>query len=217
MSIVDYDTLKSAVETWAARTDATFRGQIPTFVALAEDRLYNGAGKVNEPIYSAPLRSAAMEVAGTMTITDGVGTLPAEALELRKLVVNGQLTGLTYMTPERLSLWSSNAVEGTPLYYTTRGRDVVIAPPASSATLNLTYYRQYDAITPTNQTGPLIIAHGLIYLEAALYEAFAFMQDTELALSHLARARGMIDGANATATKIRTSGPLRIRQRVPLP
>lgn len=216
MSIVDYDTLKSSIETWAARTDATFRGQIPTFVALAEDRIYNGAGKVGEPIYSAPLRSATMEVTGTMTVTDGVGTLPAEALELRKMVVNGQLTGLEYMTPERLSLWSSNAVSGTPLYYTTQGRDVVLAPP-SSATLNLTYYRQYDAITPTNQTGPLIIAHGLIYLEAALYEAFAFMQDAELALSHLARARGMIDGANRSATAIRTGGPLRIRQRVPLP
>lgn len=215
-SIVDYDTLKSAIETWAARTDTAFRGQIPTFVALAEDRLYNGAGKPGEAIYSAPLRSATMEVAGTMTVTDGTGTLPAEALELRKIVVSGQLTGLEYLTPERLSLWSSNAVAGTPLYYTTRGRDVILAPP-SSATLNLTYYRQYDAITPTNQTGPLIIAHGLIYLEAALYEAFAFMQEPELALSHLARARGMIDGANNSATKVRTTGPLRIRQRTPLP
>lgn len=216
MSIVDYDTLKSAIETWAARTDSTFRGQIPTFVALAEDRLYNGAGKMGEPIYSAPLRSATMEVAGTMTTVDGVGTLPAEALELRKIVVSGQLTGIEYMTPERLSLWSSNAVSGTPLYYTTRGRDVVLAPP-SSATLNLTYYRQYDAITQANQTGPLIIAHGLIYLEACLYEAFAFMQETELAMAHLARARGMIDGANRSASAVRNTGPTRIRQRVPMP
>lgn len=216
MSIVDYDTLKSSIESWAARTDSTFRGQIPTFVAMAEDRLYNGAGKMGESLYSAPLRSATMEVAGTMTTVDGVGTLPVEALELRKLVVAGQLTGVEYMTPERLSLWSSNAVSGTPLYYTTRGRDVIMAPP-SSATLNLTYYRQYDAITATNQTGPLIIAHGLIYLEACLYEAFAFMQETELALGHLARARSMIDGANRSATAIRNTGPLRIRQRVPMP
>lgn len=216
MSIIDYDTLVAAVKVWAARSDSTFSGQIPTFIALAEDRIYNGAGKMGDPIYSAPLRSATMEVAGTMTTVDGVGTLPAEALDLRKIVVSGQLTGIEYMTPERLSLWSSNAVSGTPLYYTTRGRDVVLAPP-SSATLNLTYYRQYDAITVANKTGPMIIAHGLIYLECALYEAFAFMQETEIAMAHLARARGMIDGANRTATAVRNTGPMRIRQRTPMP
>ena len=216
MSIIDYDTLVAAVKVWAARSDSTFSGQIPTFIALAEDRIYNGAGKMGDPIYSAPLRSATMEVAGTMTTVDGVGALPAEALELRKLVIAGQLTGIEYMTPERLSLWSSNAVSGTPFYYTTRGRDVVLAP-TSSATLNLTYYRQYDPITVSNKTGPMIIAHGLIYLECALYEAFAFMQETEIAMAHLARARGMIDGANRTATAVRNTGPMRIRQRTPLP
>lgn len=217
MAIQDYTTLRAAIQAWTARSnDTVFNNQIPTFVELAEDRLYNGAGQAGDSIYSAPLRSKAMEVEGTVTVTDGTGTLPDEALEIREISVQDQLTGIEFLPPERFRIYANNNTAGTPLYYTTRGSEIELAP-ASSVTLDLTYYRKYDAITASNTTGPLLIAHGLIYLECCLYEAFAFMQADDLALAHLIRARGMIDGANRTAANVRTAGPLRIRQRNPIP
>jgi len=217
MAITDYTTLRASIQSWTARSnDTTFNAQIPNFVSLAEDRMYNGAGDRGDPIYSAPLRSKYMEVEGTVTVTSGVGTLPDSALEIREISVTDQLTGLEYLTPERFRLFAANNTSGTPAYFTTRGSTIEVAP-ASSVTLDLTYYRSYDPITASNTTGPLLTAHGFIYLECCLYEAFAFMQADDLALAHLARARGMIDGANRTASNIRTAGPLRIRQRNPIP
>jgi hypothetical protein len=217
MAITDYTTLRASIQAWTARTnDTVFNGQIPTFVELAEDRMYNGAGERGEPMFSAPLRSKYMEVEGTVTVTDGTGSLPDEALEIREISVQDQKTGLEFLPPERFRVFAANNTAGTPVYYTTRGSTIDVAP-ASSVTLDLTYYRRYDTITASNSTGPLIAAHGLIYLECCLYEAFAFMQADDLALAHLTRARGMIDGANRTAANTRTAGPLRIRQRNPIP
>lgn len=215
-AIEDYTTLRAAIQTWAARTDTTFSNQIPTFVSLAENRLYYGAGKPGDALYTAPLRSDTMEVEGTVTVTDGEGTLPTELIEIRSISVTDQLTGLEYMPPERFMLYSANDPAGIPAYYTIKGRTIEVTPSAS-VTLDLTYYRYYDAITASNTTGPLIIAHGLIYLSVCLYEAFAFMQDEPSALAHLARARGMIDGANQTSSGVRYKGPLRMRPRVPIP
>ena len=216
MAIADYTSLKSAVQTWAARSDSIFAGQFPTFVELAEDRIYNGAGMLGEPTYSAPLRSKYMEVEGTVTVTSGTGTIPDTVLEIREISVTDQLHGIEFLPPERFRIFAANNPAGVPAYYTTRGSSIEVTPSAS-VTLDLTYYRKYDAITLGAPTGTLLTAHSLIYLECCLYEAFAFMQETDLAVAHLARARGMIDGANRTAANIRTAGPLRIRQRNPIP
>lgn len=216
MAIVDYDTLKDAVQTWAARRDTTFAGQIPTFVSLAEDRLYNGAGMPGDPIHTAPLRSSTMDVTATIALASGLGTLPADILEIRSLSIVDQRSGIEYLPPERFQIYKANSAGTIPEYYTVFGNKVEVSPGAST-NLRLSYFARYPEIGPSNKTGPLIIQHGLIYLALALYEAFAFIQDTETALAHLARARGMIDGANRTMTNIRTAGPLRIRQRVPMP
>jgi len=216
MAIDSFATLKSAIQTYAVRTDSTFGNMVPTFIEIAEARLYDGAGEPGEDIYSPPLRSSAMEVTGTVTMTSGVGSLPTTALEIRKIYVNDQKSGISYVTPERFDELNENASAGTPRYYTVEAGSIKTTP-AFTGTINLTYFRRYDAITSSNTTGPLLTAHGTIYLEACLFEAFAFLQETPLAIGHLAKLRSLVQGANRTAASLRYAGPMRVRSRLAFP
>lgn len=213
MSVADYDTLRSAVLSYAARSDSTFTAMFPTFVALAEERLYNGGGKPGDDLYSPPLRSKAMEVASTITITSGSGTWPDDVCDVRKISRSGDTQGLVYMTPERIAVELARyASTGLPLYYTIEGETIKVAP-SSDTTLDVLYFAQYPAITASNTAGQLIVAHGLLYLHLCLFEAFAWMQEEALAVAHFTKARSMIEGANQRANSGRTPGPVQIRPR----
>jgi len=215
--ITDYGTLKSEIQTWTARPDTTFGNRVPLFVEAAEARLYHGGGEVGSELYTAPLRSSAMEVTGTITLTDGVGTLPAEALEVRRIFRDGDLRGLVFQPPERFRIFeANNPAAGDSIYYTIEAGQITVAP-VLSGNLLVSYYRSYDPITTVNTTGPLLTAHGGLYLAACLFEAFTFLQEGELAGAHLARLRSLIAGANRTATAMRNPGPLRIRVRNNIP
>ena len=213
MSIADYATLRSAVISYAARSDSAFTSMFPTFVALTEQRLYEGGGKPGDDVYTPPLRSRAMEVTTSLTITNGSGTWPEDVLHVRKLFRAGDTEGLSYLPSERLSVELERYPStGLPLYYTTEGAVIKVAP-SSTTTLELDYYGRYAAVTDTNSSGPLIVAHGLVYLELCLFEAFAWMQEVELAVQHLAKGRSMIEGANGRAMTARMPGPMRSRPR----
>ena len=212
MAIASYPSLKSALQTYAVRPDTTFGNQVPTFVQLAESRMYNGSGEAGDELYTPPLRSGAMEVTATVTMTSGVGALPTNALEVRKLYVSGQKTGITYQTPERWAELNENASAGTPVFYTIDAGSIKTTP-AHTGNLLVTYFRKFDEISDTNATGEMILAHGDLYLEACLFEAFSFLQEPTLAIGHLAKYRGLLAGANRTAGSMRYPGPLRVRTR----
>lgn len=216
-TITDYGTLKAEIQVWAVRPDTTFGNRVPGFVEAAETRLYYGAGEPGEDLYSPPLRSSVMETTGTVTLTRGVGTMPANALHVRKIYRDGDRVGLTYKPPEQFAVFAANntaAADG--IYYTIEDGELKVSPTSSDDVL-LSYYQSFDPITTTNTTGPLLAAHGSIYLAACLFEAFTFLQEGQLAGAHLARMRSLIAGANKTATALRTSGPLRVKMRNPIP
>lgn len=217
-TITDYGSLKSEIQVWAVRPDTVFGARVPLFVEMAEARLYNGAGQIGEDVYSPPLRSKVMEVTGTITLTAGVGTLPAEALEVRRIYQDGDLRGLTYETPERFKVFAANnPTTGDGIYYTVEDGLVYVSPPDSSD-LGINYFRSYDPVTPSATTGPLISEHGALYLAACLFEAFSFLQEGQLAGAHLTRLRSMVAGANRTALAMRMpGGQQRIRMRNPIP
>jgi len=217
VAIADYSTLVASIKSWCARSDSTFSAQIPTFIGIGEERIYDGAGEPGQPDYSPPLRTKAMEATGTVTLTDGAGTLPSDALAVRKIYRPGDAAGITYVTPERWAAISQGTGSGVPVYYTVEGSTIKVVPSSSGETLNLLYCKRWPAITTGNPTGPVLAAHGYIYLEAALFEAFSWMQEVELALGHAARCRSMVQGANKTAGAMRYPGPLRVRHRVPIP
>lgn len=217
MAITTYTDLVAAVKRYCARSDSTFSAAIPDFVGLAEERLYNGHGSDDsDPLYSDPIRSAVMETDGTITVTDGVGTLPSDYLLMRRIWRDGDPLGLKYMSPERADVQNVIESAGTPVWYSVRAASISVVP-SWTGDLSITYYKRFDPITSTNASGAMIETHGLAYLEATLIEAFAFLQDGELAVSHAAKLRGLVRGINRSATELRFSGPLRVRQRVNIP
>lgn len=216
MAITEYTSLVAAIKVWCARSDSVFSAQIPNFVAMAEDRIYDGYGMKGEPTYSPPLRTKAMEAMATVAITDGSGTLPTDILEARKIYRATDEAGLTYIPPERWSTVAAGAGAGVPFYYTIEGGTIKVTP-TNSDELSLLYYKRWDDITVGNPSGPIIEDHGMIYLEACLYEAFSFTQAVDLAVAHAARCRSLIMGANKSAAALRYSGPLRVRHRQPIP
>ncbi len=215
MSIQDYDTLKSAIQTWVARRDTNFTGQIPTFVAMAEERMYHGSGKDGEPTYTAPIRSRVLDSSTSLTVTDGVATIPDNCLDITKVYPKGARGGMEYLPPERFEIAQANVFGSDALYYTVLGSSLLVHP--SPAEIDLEYVIRHPAITQTVPTGPLIIAHGLIYLECCLFEAFSFERNVELALGHLAKARAMIDGVNRQASMARFAGRLSVKVRRHIP
>ena len=215
-TISDYGTLKSELQVWLARTDSVLGNRVPVFVEAAEARLYNGAGEVGEDLYSPALRSSVMETTGSIALTNGVGTMPTNALAIRKIYRDGDHVGITYKPPEQLAVYASNNISGHGVYYTIDAGQIIVTPAASD-TLLLSYYQSFPAITTTNTTGPLLSAHGGLYLAACLFEACTFMQEGALAGAHLTRLRSMIAGANRVTAELRSSGPLRIRMRNPIP
>jgi len=216
LAIADYDTLKSAVQSWAARSDSKFAAQIPTFVGMAEDRIYYGAGEPGDPDYTPALRSSVMEVTAPVTATDGVATLPNNYLEARALTVENQRVGIEYLPPERFRVYDANTSGTVPLYYTITGTTLEVSPAITGA-LSLSYYRRYDAISDTNPDEPVLIAHANVYLHLCLYAAFTLVRNAELAMSHLALGRSAIEGVNRQSALRRYPGPLRIRSRMVMP
>lgn len=215
MAITDYDSLVAAVKSYAARSDTVFSARIPDFISFAEDRLYLGGGDDQsmppDPLYTPPLRPRVLETSDTLTL-DSTGSvpLPDDHLGFRRLSRASDKFGLTYMPPERLAIYQQTS--GLPIYYTIEDGALKVGP-VYAGDLSIVYWQRHPAITSTNKEGPLILGHGLYYLEACLIEAFAWTQEADLAGAHASKLRGMIKGVNNTARSERYSGPLRVRQR----
>lgn len=215
MAITDYTSLRSEVQAYCGRSDSTFSARFPTFLALVEDRIYLGQGQDrSEPLYSEPVRASIMETSATVALTSGVGTLPSGCLAVRRITRGTTDTvGLDYMSPNQLALRLAEATGGNPGYYTIEGTSLKVAP-AYTGDLTVVYYQRFADVTADAPTGSMIEGHGQLYFAACMYEAFAFMQEPDLALSWLARYRSHVSGINQTDADLRYPGRrLRIHAR----
>ncbi len=217
MAITSYDDLKEEVQKWCARSDTTFSNRIDTFVALAEDRIYNGADEPGGALYSAAMRSKAMESSETIVATTGAATLPAYTLDVRSVIIPDQRHGVEYLEPEKFAVQLANLSGGSPIYYTVEGSTLKLGP-TYSGNVTILIYKRFDPITSLNKNGDLIAAHGSAYLNATLFEASSFIQDVDTALGHLVRYRSQVSGINKSAKSVRHGGSnRRIRPRVAFP
>lgn len=216
MAISDYDSLKDEVSKWCARSDTTFANRFETFLELAEDRIYNGAGDEGDPLQTAPLRSQVMQTTGTVAVTSGTGTLPTALLELRSIHPAGHEWGIDYLGPERFDVAQSAVSGSNALYYEVVGSTLNIHP-AITGNVTISYFQRFDAINSNNKTGELLTAHPTIYLSALLFEAYSWMEEVETAIGHLGRYRSQVAGANRTAHGKRYGAQARrIRPRQPI-
>lgn len=201
--IADFPTLKDAVQNYCARSDTKFGNMVETFVAFAEDRIFNGAGKRGDQLFSSPLRVKEMEKTTTRaTDATGLAYLPDRCLLVRSVEVDGQKYTLKYMSPDKFAAWGTLPVTGSPQYYTVEGVSLKVIP-AGVTNLRILYYEQPAALRVDSPTHDVLVAYPMIYLSATLFEAFTWMREVESAVAHLAKAKASIDGANRTAADMR--------------
>lgn len=222
MAISDYNSLATAIKTWCARTTSTaFNNQIETFVALAEQRMWNGSGSgPADPLFCDALNAPELETTATVAMVAGVGSLPADVSTLRLIRRSGDTVGLDYLPPKQWYIRDNLPIGITdqPGYYTIEQNVSLKVTPSYDGNLTVLYYKRDDALTSVNTSNTTLTTYPLVYLEGCLFEAFSFIQEPDLAMGHFARYRAIVAGINSSIASVRFGGgPLKVRPRARMP
>ena len=183
---MNYGQIKHAVASWTMRSDltvaptflsgSTVAGQAPidTFLALAEQRIYNGSPELGVD----QLRLSSM----LQTVAPFDGTLPADCLQISRIKValgEGLAESLEFKTIEALTPYQAQT--SRPAFYSVQGSTVVYGPTFDTATfpVELTYYGRF----PTLAAGIDSISNWLsinapgVYIYAMCMEVASWLQD----------------------------------------
>jgi len=167
MAISNYSELNTAVANWLDRDDLTDR--IPEFIALAEAR------------FNRLLRIRAMETKQTAsTVADQRNlALPTNFIQMRNLQINtSPITSLEYVTPEMYDRLYGGSDTGTPKAYTILADEIQLGPiPASVQTIEMLFYKKFDALTSSAATNWMITNAPDVYLYGCLLEAEPFIMN----------------------------------------
>lgn len=100
-----------------------------------------------------------------------------------------------YVTQEKLSQVQCEPVgDGFPRYFTQEGNDIRLWPaPTSAKSGTLFYYEALPALTSTNEYNWLLENHPDVYFEGALFQAYKFMPDAEMATQHYQLFRSLLE------------------------
>jgi hypothetical protein len=167
MAISNYTELNTAVANWLDRDDLTDR--IPEFIALAEAR------------FNRLLRIRAMEEKQTASTVVGQRNLalPGGFIQMRNLQINtSPITPMQYVTPEIYDRLYGSTQEGTPQMYTIISDELQLGPvPASVQTIEMLFYKKFDALTGVSPTNWVIDNAPDVYLYGCLLEAEPFVMN----------------------------------------
>ncbi len=167
MAISNYSELKTAVANWLDRDDLTDR--IPEFIALAEAR------------FNRVLRLRAMETKQTASTTIGQQSLalPTGYIQMRNLQINtSPVTPMQYVTPEIFDRLYGGSSSGTPKMYTILANELQLGPkPDSVQTIEMLFYKRFDALSDAEPTNWVITNAPDIYLYGSLLEAEPFIMN----------------------------------------
>ena len=167
MSIANYSELNTAVANWLDRDDLTDR--IPEFIALCEAR------------FNRLLRIRAMEYKQTASTVAGQRNLalPTGFIQMRNLQMNETpIVPMQYVTPEIYDRLYGSTLTGTPQMYTIIADEIQLGPiPGSVLTIEMLFYKKFDALTSVASTNWMIINAPDVYLYGCLLEAEPFIMN----------------------------------------
>lgn len=156
MALANYTDLQAAIRAWLNK-GTTLDAQIPDFIRLAESRL----NKV--------LEDPDMQVSGTISLTAGVGSLPADFGSL----ISASDSVYGRIEPVSVSQFSDfSSISGNPRTYTIRAGQFVTAP-AGAGTVNIIYTRAIPPLA-SNATNWLLTRAPEVYLYGSLLQAEFF-------------------------------------------
>lgn len=172
-----YATLKTEVASFFNRNDLT--SDIDSFIDLCEAEMQR------------ELKILEFETTGTVTVTNGTGTLPTGFLGARHVSWEASPERpLTYVTPDKLE--TVNAMDPSYVnYYTITGSSIKTANDSSGA-LNLTYMARFTPLSDSNTTNAIITNHPGAYTFGTLKYAAIWAKDAEAAMGYDSMFKGEI-------------------------
>lgn len=158
-----YDELRASIAAWLFRDDLDT--QIPEFITFAEKRL------------SANVFPPERLVSTTLSASTASTALPSDFYGVRTLWIDGNPRAV--LAPlEYGQLLEAYPTAGKPEKFTVVGGNLIVGPaPASTTTLNLTYWKSVTPLGPGTATNWLLTFRPDLYVAACLTEAFLFLKD----------------------------------------
>lgn len=191
---MDYTGLQTAVLNWAAKSDAGTVAEVPNFIAFATDGFNHGVAARG----IAPLRVRDMETLASITMTDGVGTLPADYLQYKTAKSMSSLPNpLSYSTGSYTNAAFADGAAGLSTTFSITGSTIYVFP-TSGVDVDMVYYAAIPALSVSNTTNWLLTKLPMLYLHASLMHLAMFVKDDGLLARSQAMVASTIDGLNQT-------------------
>lgn len=169
---MNYAALVTSIETYVENTETDFVSQIPTFVQLAEERIYN----------SVQIPAIRKNQTGSLTSSNKYLTLPTDWLATFSLSVIDTVTAAqTFLMNKDVNYireaYPVPTTTGTPQHYAQFDEDTLILGPTPDAaySVELHYYYYPESIV-TAGTSWLGDNFETVLLYGALREAYLFMK-----------------------------------------
>jgi len=199
VAITNLAELTTAIVSWDHREgDDDFAAEISNFIALTES------------VFQIRLKLLQFESTATITVTDGVGSLPADYVGMRSIYWNGDYTQeLRYITPAEFDA-RRNADYGEQYFYTISGstiRFLGVADGEATATYNAKF-APLTALLPTNA---ILTNYPDAYLWGGLMHGAMWSQDEAMEKKWGNLFGGVIDRINQDNQDRKYAGPLTVR------
>lgn len=195
--------IKDAVAAYSHRDN--LEALMPTFLELAEQRIYAGASEGDVP----PLRLSSM-----MTVVNPASsTLPADFLEMKRVSV---VMSPTYKKPLDFkpleNMGEQELASGSPSFFSLRGNSLVFSPTFSQD-VEITYYAKFPALVNDTDSNWLTNNASSVYISAMLVEVGYYTVDPDLTARELSRFASVMNSLQAQDDGNKHSGAqLRIMQ-----
>jgi hypothetical protein len=167
-----YAQLVKAIEDYTQNTEPTFVANIPDFVQLAEERVYN----------SVQIPAIRKNQTGTLTVQNKYLALPTDWLATFSLAVTDPVTGAEYFLLDKdvnfiREAYPTPTTYGTPAYYAQFDVNTLILGPTPDLayTVELHYYYYPESIVTAGSSW-LGNNFAEVLLYGALREAYLFMK-----------------------------------------
>lgn len=191
---MDYAALQTAVLNWAARSDTATTTEVVNCIAFATDGFNHGVPANG----IAPLRTREMETLASITMTDGVGTLPTDYLQYKTAKSMASLPNpLSYATGSYTNGAFADGAAGLSTTFSITGSTIYVFP-TSGVDVDMVYYAKIPALSDSNTSNWLLAKMPSLYLHAALMHLAMFIRDDALLARSQAMVASTIDGLNQT-------------------
>lgn len=185
---MNYGELKSAVKGYLHRSDSDT--MMPTFLALAEERIYHGEATV------PALRASGMVKTVSMT----TAARPTDFLEAKLIHEDGD--------PKRvLNYVPLSHVSAYGRCYSWDGESIALSDD-QSLPVSLTYYARLDPLVADGDTNWLLTKHPNVYLTSMLVDAARWARDDELGAREAANYISAVNALMAADKTAQYSGSL---------